>query len=253
MSTECVKCKNFLDENNVYNKDDYKKWILKNHPDKFLKFGKEDQRYIDAEENSAMLNNCFPQWYGEYPRCVNKSPIKSTMGLNYEKTPSFKPSSKFSWSSYSFKPDTVPPSESPSKKSRKSRKSRKRVFDDNAPLGECRKRKKSVCKNDPNCTYRKRVGCVKKYGAKKNKYEGPLMPDVMKRRVGRPKGRKSARKSARKSTRKSAKKSARKSSKKSARKSAKKSAKNSSRKSKLETAKEFVRKIQEARARERFG
>ena len=65
-----------------------------------------------------------------------------------------------------------------SKKRSKGRKSKKTSrFVKNSPLGLCRGRKKSVCKNDPNCTYRKRVGCVKKRGAIKTPFQGPMMHD----------------------------------------------------------------------------
>ena len=58
-----------------------------------------------------------------------------------------------------------------------SRKSRVSRFVDNAERGNCRGRRKNVCNSDPNCTYRKRVGCVKRRGAKKAPFFGPMMPD----------------------------------------------------------------------------
>ena len=47
-------------------------------------------------------------------------------------------------------------------------------------LGECRGKKKKVCKSDPNCTYRKSVGCVKKSKKTKrrSKFFGPIFPNL---------------------------------------------------------------------------
>ena len=65
-----------------------------------------------------------------------------------------------------------------SKRSKRSRKLKKKSrFVTNSPLGSCRGRKKSVCKIDPNCAYRKRIGCVKRRGVKKSRFFGPMMPD----------------------------------------------------------------------------
>ena len=77
---------------------------------------------------------------------------------------------------------------------RKSRKtSLKYISKDEKDLGNCRGKKKSVCSSDPNCSYRKKIGCVKKRGSKgaSLKY-GPTLPNAKyKRKVGRPSGKKS--------------------------------------------------------------
>lgn len=42
--------------------------------------------------------------------------------------------------------------------------------------GECRGRTQESCNSRPNCSYRKNIGCVRKYGAVKRgyKFEGPI-------------------------------------------------------------------------------
>ena len=77
-------------------------------------------------------------------------------------------------------------------RSRKSRTSaRKYVSKEERGLGECRGKKKNVCKSDPNCSYRKKIGCVRKRGSKGEPLVyGPALPNAKyKRRVGRPSGR----------------------------------------------------------------
>ena len=79
-------------------------------------------------------------------------------------------------------------------RSRKSRTSaRKYVSKEERGLGECRGKKKNVCKSDPNCSYRKKIGCVRKRGSKGEPLVyGPALPNAKyKRRVGRPSGRRS--------------------------------------------------------------
>ena len=54
-SKHCIECKDFLGENNINDVNTYKKWLIKNHPDKFRKYGMEDNRYIDAEKKTIMM------------------------------------------------------------------------------------------------------------------------------------------------------------------------------------------------------
>ena len=56
------------------------------------------------------------------------------------------------------------------------RKSPSKYLKKDVAEGECRGRTMESCKGRPNCTYRKNIGCVKKYGVVKNKYnfKGPI-------------------------------------------------------------------------------
>jgi hypothetical protein len=58
------------------------------------------------------------------------------------------------------------------------RTSHKFLSDDSVGLGNCRGKKKRICRSDPNCSYRKRVGCVGRKGTKAKgakKYYGPTL------------------------------------------------------------------------------
>ncbi len=69
-------------------------------------------------------------------------------------------------------------SRSPSRRSRKSKSPRRKYYPTakiEPDRGECHGRQKKVCPTDPNCSWRKRTGCVRKRGAGKSPvYEGPI-------------------------------------------------------------------------------
>lgn len=60
----CTECKNFLDTNSITDVTSYRKWMSRNHPDKFRKFGLTDPSYINATEQTKKVSDCFPKWYG---------------------------------------------------------------------------------------------------------------------------------------------------------------------------------------------
>lgn len=69
-----------------------------------------------------------------------------------------------------------------SKKVRRTKTSHKFLSKSELGLGECRGKRMKTCKSDPNCSYRKRVGCVrksKKKGSKKRPvYYGPTLSNI---------------------------------------------------------------------------
>ena len=69
MSPTCEQCKDFLSENRVYNKSDYFKWSVTNHPNKFIQYGSDDARYKEATRKTSSMNNCYSRWYGDNPTC----------------------------------------------------------------------------------------------------------------------------------------------------------------------------------------
>jgi len=118
--------------------------------------------------------------------------------------------------------------DSASKKKRRVRKTSKRfVLNEERNLAECRGKKQIVCLSDPNCSYRRRVGCVKrrrKSGEEEELFFGPILPNIASDSAkSTRKSRKAVKKSGRKS-RKVVKKSGRKS-RKSVKKSGRKSRK----------------------------
>lgn len=47
-------------------------------------------------------------------------------------------------------------------------------------LGECRGRAVKTCESDPNCTYRRNTGCVRKRSRRgKTRFYGPTLPNFM--------------------------------------------------------------------------
>lgn len=237
--SNCLECKSFLDTNSINDRSTYLKWLAKNHPDKFRKFGETDPRYINANADSKKATSCFSMWnindpeHPEDPRppCVRgsgplpppratgpfrpKPPTRSTASRPTPLRTSFfstkpvfktKNSCKIGYvrnkstkrcrkscavgqrrsrttgrclKGRKSKKNSKKRSRKSKKKSKKKsrKRSRKSRFVKNSPLGSCRGRKKSVCKIDPNCTYRRGTGCVKRRGAKKSPFFGPMMPD----------------------------------------------------------------------------
>ena len=69
MSPTCEQCKDFLGKNRVYNKSDYFKWSVTNHPNKFIQYGSDDARYKEATRQTSSMNDCYSRWYGNNPSC----------------------------------------------------------------------------------------------------------------------------------------------------------------------------------------
>ena len=64
----CNQCANSLSEAHIYNKRDFKRWALRNHPDK----GGSEGKYQD-------MSNCIDDWFGPNPKCfkeLSPSPIR---------------------------------------------------------------------------------------------------------------------------------------------------------------------------------
>ena len=61
--SSCNDCKTFLDENIITDRISYLRWSAKNHPDKFRKFGEDDDRFKEANRKTVMANDCYPRWY----------------------------------------------------------------------------------------------------------------------------------------------------------------------------------------------
>ena len=67
------------------------------------------------------------------------------------------------------------------KKNRRKRKttSKRFVVNKERELGQCRGKKQVVCLSDPNCSYRRKVGCVKKRNAKEEElFYGPTLSNI---------------------------------------------------------------------------
>ena len=65
--------------------------------------------------------------------------------------------------------------------SRRKRKttSKRFVINEESELGQCRGKKQVVCLSDPNCSYRRKVGCVKKRNAKEEElFYGPTLSNI---------------------------------------------------------------------------
>ena len=136
----CKECKDFLDKNLIYNQSDYRKWMAKNHPDKFRQFGEDDERYINASKKTRMATSCFPDWYvGDPPKCkINSTDYSGETpgpipGKSRRPAPGsfYTYSTPFGWKSSrhnqdkSDEPSTKPSSTGPKKKY--SKKPRKRT------------------------------------------------------------------------------------------------------------------------------
>ena len=65
------------------------------------------------------------------------------------------------------------------KKNRRKTTSKRFVVNEERELGQCRGKKQVVCLSDPNCSYRRKVGCVKKRNAKEEElFYGPTLSNI---------------------------------------------------------------------------